>query len=57
MTFYIDTADIKIIKENISHNFCDGVTTNPSILSKIENLDYYDQVKKIKTLCKKNNND
>jgi len=55
MTFYIDTADIKIIKENISHNFCDGVTTNPSILSKIENLDYYDHLKKIKTLCKKNN--
>lgn len=55
MTFYIDTADIEIIKKNIEYDFCDGVTTNPSILSKIENLDYYEHLKKIKKLCKTNN--
>jgi len=55
MTIYIDTADLEIIKENIDKDFCGGVTTNPSILSKIENLNYFYHLKKIKDICKKYN--
>ena len=55
MTIYLDTADLEIIAENIDKNFCGGITTNPSILSKINNLDYFAHLKKIKQLCKKYN--
>ena len=55
MTIYLDTADLEIITENIDKHFCGGITTNPSILSKINNLDYFAHLKKIKQLCKKYN--
>lgn len=34
MKFFIDTADIKEIKEAKSYGILDGVTTNPSLISK-----------------------
>jgi transaldolase len=34
MKFFVDTADIKEIKDCIDMGLCDGVTTNPSIIAK-----------------------
>lgn len=34
MKFFIDSADIDEIKRAISMGFCDGVTTNPSLVAK-----------------------
>jgi len=34
MKFFIDSADIQEIKRAISMGFCDGVTTNPSLVAK-----------------------
>ena len=34
MKFFIDTADIKEIKEAASYGLLDGVTTNPSLIAK-----------------------
>jgi len=36
MKFFIDTADIKEIKEAAAIGILDGVTTNPSLVSKVE---------------------
>ena len=52
MTIYLDTADLEIISENIDKNFCGGITTNPSILSKINNLDYFAHLKKLSSFAK-----
>ena len=37
MKFFIDTADIKEIKELNSTGLVDGVTTNPSLIAKTNN--------------------
>ena len=55
MSIYIDTADLDLIKKNIDKKFCHGVTTNPTILSKIKNLNYFNHLKKIQRVCKKFN--
>lgn len=34
MKFFIDTADIRQIREAVSWGICDGVTTNPSLVAK-----------------------
>lgn len=34
MKFYIDSADIKDIREGLSMGLCDGVTTNPTLVAK-----------------------
>jgi transaldolase len=34
MKFFVDSADIKEIKECVDMGLCDGVTTNPSIIAK-----------------------
>ncbi len=36
MKFFIDTADIEEIKKALDMGFLDGVTTNPSLISKIQ---------------------
>ncbi|NLN61116.1 MAG: fructose-6-phosphate aldolase [Deltaproteobacteria bacterium] len=46
MKFFIDTADIKEIKEGISLGMVDGVTTNPSLIAR-ENRKFDDVVKDI----------
>ncbi|MBI5755876.1 MAG: fructose-6-phosphate aldolase [Nitrospirae bacterium] len=49
MKFFIDTANIAEIKEAVSLGLIDGVTTNPSLVSK-ENRDFRDLIKEICTL-------
>lgn len=34
MKFFVDTADIKEIKDCLDMGLCDGITTNPSIIAK-----------------------
>ena len=36
MKFFVDTADIKEIKNLLPTGFIDGVTTNPSLIAKQE---------------------
>ncbi len=48
MKFFIDTADIKEIKELNSTGLVDGVTTNPSLIAKTNN----NFLKTIKEICK-----
>ena len=47
MKFFVDTADIKQIKELIPTGFVDGVTTNPSLIAKQGN----DLSETIKSIC------
>jgi len=49
MKFFVDTADIKQIEDLIPTGFVDGVTTNPSLLSK-QNLDMKETIKNICSL-------
>ncbi|HET6489368.1 MAG TPA: fructose-6-phosphate aldolase [Syntrophales bacterium] len=46
MKFFIDSANIKEIKEALSLGMCDGVTTNPSLVAK-EKRPFDDVVKEI----------
>jgi transaldolase len=46
MKFFIDSANIKEIKEALSLGMCDGVTTNPSLVAK-EKRPFADVVKEI----------
>jgi transaldolase len=55
MTIFIDTADIDSLKKFIHYKFCGGITTNPSLLSNILNLNYEIQLKQILKICKKKN--
>ena len=34
MKFFLDTASVKDIREGVALGLCDGVTTNPTMLSK-----------------------
>lgn len=51
MKFYIDSADIKEIREGVSLGLCDGVTTNPTLVAKT-GRDFNDVLKDI---CKEVN--
>jgi len=46
MQIFLDTANLHEIEETVKYGFCDGVTTNPSLIAK-EGLDYNDTLKKI----------
>jgi transaldolase len=46
MQIFLDTANVSEIEECVKYGFCDGVTTNPSLIAK-EGLDYNDTLKKI----------
>lgn len=46
MKFFLDTANLNQIKEAASWGIVDGVTTNPTLISK-ENLKFEDLIKKI----------
>src|SRR3989344_3789754 len=46
MQIFLDTANLKEVEEAVKYGFCDGVTTNPSLIAK-EGLDYNDTLKKI----------
>lgn len=49
MEIFLDTANINEIKTAIDWGLCDGVTTNPSLISK-ENAPYKEHIKKIANL-------
>jgi len=40
MKFFLDTANLNEIREAASYGFLDGVTTNPSLISKEGNVDF-----------------
>src|ERR1043166_9484285 len=40
MKFFLDTANLNEIREAASFGFADGVTTNPSLISKEGNVDF-----------------
>ena len=46
MKFFVDTANLDQIKEVLSWGICDGVTTNPSLVSK-EGVDFETRIKEI----------
>jgi len=46
MKFFIDTANIEEIKTAYEYGLIDGVTTNPTLISR-ENRDFYDLIKEI----------
>ena len=50
MQIYLDTANIEQIKEVASWGILDGVTTNPSLVSKEEGK-FEDIIKEICRLC------
>ena len=50
MKFFLDTASVKDIREGVALGLCDGVTTNPSLLSK-EKGDPREVVREITKIC------
>ena len=50
MKFFLDTAHVADIREGMALGLCDGVTTNPSLLSK-EKGDPRDVVREITKIC------
>jgi len=50
MKFFIDTADIDEIREINSIGILDGVTTNPSLVSKVSHKGTFDEI--ISAICK-----
>jgi transaldolase len=51
MKFFLDTANIKEIKEAAAMGFLDGVTTNPSLIAK-ENKKFETAIKEICEICR-----
>lgn len=47
MKIFIDTADLKEIREAASLGILDGVTTNPSLIAKEGNVDFKEHILKI----------
>lgn len=47
MKFFIDTADLDEIKEANDLGVLDGVTTNPSLVRKVGNVNFHDHIVKI----------
>jgi transaldolase len=50
MKFFLDTASVKDIREGVALGLCDGVTTNPTLLSK-EKGDPREVVREITKIC------
>src|SRR5262249_61718729 len=50
MKFFLDTASVKDIREGVALGLCDGVTTNPTLLSK-EKGDPREIVREITKIC------
>lgn len=46
MKFFIDTADINLIRSAVELGFISGVTTNPSLIAK-EGVNFYERIKEI----------
>lgn len=52
MKFFIDTANLDEIKKAASFGVIDGVTTNPSLVSKEGNIDFHTRIKEISEVIK-----
>ncbi len=50
MKFFVDTADIKDIKELAASGLLDGVTTNPSLVAKSGHDNFIDLIKEIASI-------
>ncbi len=46
MKFFIDTADINLIRSAVELGFISGVTTNPSLIAK-EGVNFHERIKEI----------
>jgi transaldolase len=55
MKFFIDTASVRTIKNAFETGVVEGVTTNPSLLSKEPKDHFIKHIKRIVALCKENN--
>ena len=53
MKFFVDTADIKDIRDLYETGLLDGVTTNPSLIAKESGVDFKEH---IRTICEMLNN-
>jgi transaldolase len=51
MKLFIDTANLEEIKSALERGAVQGVTTNPSLLSKEPQADFYSHIQKIADLC------
>ncbi len=47
MKIFLDTANLEKIKEANSYGIIDGVTTNPTLISREENVDFHEHLQKI----------
>ena len=52
MKLFIDTANLQEIEEVLSKGLVQGITTNPSLLSKEPKADFYSHIQNICDLCK-----
>ena len=54
MQFFLDTANIDEIKECEELGLLDGITTNPSLITKVltKKTEIYDRYKEICNICK-----
>jgi transaldolase len=52
MKFFIDTANLNEIREAASLGILDGVTTNPSLVSKEGNVDFQEHIRTISEIVK-----
>jgi transaldolase len=52
MQFFLDTANLNEIREAASFGFADGVTTNPSLISKEGNVDFKQHIAAICEIVK-----
>ena len=50
MKFFVDTADIKEIKDLTATGLVDGVTTNPSLVAKSGHANFIDLIKEISSI-------
>lgn len=51
MKLFIDTANLDEIRDSLEKGVVQGVTTNPSLLSKEPKTDFYSHIQKIADLC------
>jgi len=51
MKLFIDTANLEEIRDVLKRGIVQGVTTNPSLLSKEPQADFYSHIQKIADIC------
>lgn len=50
MKLFLDSANLKEIEDSLSRGFISGITTNPSIISREKQSDFFDHIEKIISL-------